>query len=127
MAKQDDWLRITLRIPPDLHENLVGNLRGQSLNADIVARLWQSLEFNFFGEVLQQSARITLDAGGRPIAWMEINQHVTALCEAFPHPIVNLSIEVLTPEIIKKYKRLEDAQESTFEGIERDRQSGGTE
>lgn len=43
MAKQDDWSRITLRLPRDLHEVLVDRAGVKSLNAEIVERLERSL------------------------------------------------------------------------------------
>lgn len=39
MAKQDDWVRITLRIPPNLHYDLLQAAGANSLNAEIVTRL----------------------------------------------------------------------------------------
>ncbi|AZV00280.1 Arc family DNA-binding protein [Paracoccus kondratievae] len=44
MAKQDDWIRITLRLPRELHEKLTGALddTNRSMNAEIVSRLEQS-------------------------------------------------------------------------------------
>lgn len=44
MAKQDDWVRITLRLPRDVHERLTGVLddTNRSMNAEIVARLESS-------------------------------------------------------------------------------------
>ncbi|MGJ0506545.1 MAG: hypothetical protein ACR652_05285 [Methylocystis sp.] len=43
MAKQDDYVRITIRIPKDLHEALVYFAGPRSLNAEIVARLGRSV------------------------------------------------------------------------------------
>lgn len=42
MAKQDDWIRITLRLPPELHQRLSDEAGAKSLNAEIVARLEDS-------------------------------------------------------------------------------------
>ena len=39
MAKQDEWKRITLRIPPDLHERLTAAAESASLNAMIIEAL----------------------------------------------------------------------------------------
>ncbi|MDK8874413.1 Arc family DNA-binding protein [Paracoccus sp. SSJ] len=46
MAKQDDWARITLRLPRELHEklNIALDETNRSMNAEIVARLTESLE-----------------------------------------------------------------------------------
>lgn len=43
MAKQDDYVRITLRLPPDLHEALLKHAASKSLNAEIVERLSKSM------------------------------------------------------------------------------------
>lgn len=42
MAKQDDWIRITLRLPGDLHARLVEAAASSSMNAEIVERLSDS-------------------------------------------------------------------------------------
>jgi hypothetical protein len=39
MAKQDEWKRITLRIPPDLHSRLVAASETGSLNSVIIEAL----------------------------------------------------------------------------------------
>ncbi len=44
MAKQDDWARITLRIPTELHQRLTSAAGVKSLNAEIVSRLEESLD-----------------------------------------------------------------------------------
>lgn len=44
MAKQDDWARITLRLPADLHAKLVAAAATASLNNEIVDRLYESFE-----------------------------------------------------------------------------------
>lgn len=44
LAKQDDWARITLRLPQWLHDDLVEAAKNESLNAHIVQRLQDSLE-----------------------------------------------------------------------------------
>lgn len=43
MAKQDDYIRITLRLPQDLHARLSELAGAKSLNAEIVDRLTDSL------------------------------------------------------------------------------------
>lgn len=42
MAKQDDFARITLRLPKELHERLLASSGARSLNAEIVDRLTDS-------------------------------------------------------------------------------------
>jgi hypothetical protein len=43
MAKQDDYVRITIRIPAELHADLVKSAGPRSLNAEIVERLSESV------------------------------------------------------------------------------------
>lgn len=45
MAKQDDWVRLTVRMPPDLYERLQAIVASGplSMNAEIVARLERTL------------------------------------------------------------------------------------
>jgi hypothetical protein len=42
MGKQDDWIRKTVRLPVELHEQLARAAKLSSMNAEIVARLEQS-------------------------------------------------------------------------------------
>lgn len=46
MAKQDDWVRLTVRLPPDVYARLneIVAAGPNSMNAEIVARLEASLE-----------------------------------------------------------------------------------
>jgi len=44
MAKQDDWVRITLRLPHELHQQLVQASSAASMNAEIVHRLERTFE-----------------------------------------------------------------------------------
>ena len=46
MAKQDDWVRLTLRLPPDLYGLLNEAVEGSphSMNAEIANRLWRSFK-----------------------------------------------------------------------------------
>lgn len=46
MAKQDDWKRITLRIPPDLYDRIAEAAGAASVNAEIVRRLEESLSLS---------------------------------------------------------------------------------
>ena len=43
MAKQDDYIRITLRMPPTLHRALALAAGEKSLNAEIIERLADSI------------------------------------------------------------------------------------
>jgi hypothetical protein len=43
MAKQDSYVRITIRIPAELHADLVKSAGARSLNAEIVERLSDSV------------------------------------------------------------------------------------
>jgi len=64
MAKQDDWVRITVRIPPELHEKLLhaGVLENRSLNAEIIERLKDSFDYEVATHAyrdLNEEARLT--------------------------------------------------------------------
>ena len=53
MAKQDDWSRITLRLPSEIHTKLADSAGAKSLNAEIVDRLERSLSPNLFAEMME--------------------------------------------------------------------------
>lgn len=42
MGKQDDWIRKTVRLPLELHEQLTRAAKSSSINAEIVSRLEDS-------------------------------------------------------------------------------------
>lgn len=123
----DDRVQLTLRLPKDLHEELVKRLhRRNSLNQDIVNRLWENLELRGREEASiyqlalpQPPIRITLDANGRPTSWPEISGLVAEIVERMPAPVISLSIEVLTPEIIAAYKRHEEEFNAGMPGFTR--------
>lgn len=57
MAKQDDYIRISLRMPPDLHQKLTERAGPLSLNAFIVTRLTEALKADeFLDYVLTEDA-----------------------------------------------------------------------
>lgn len=64
MAKQDDWIRITLRLPGDLHERLVEAAASSSMNAEIVERLSDSfvrrISKNAAASLIEQIRNIVL-------------------------------------------------------------------
>ena len=110
MAKQDDWVRMTLRLPQDLHDRLMGALGAKSLNADIVERLERDLSGDVFclrGE--PSTARFVLDTDGAPISWDEIREHIHAITQAFPRGISAMSVDVLTPQVLSSRGRQEEA------------------
>lgn len=52
MARQDDYIRTALRLPPDMHKALhdSADASGKSFNAEIIARLQASFEEPAQGE-----------------------------------------------------------------------------
>ena len=56
MAKQDDWAKITLRLPPDLHRKLAEATGANSLNAEIVQRLDESFSEDLRGMAIEHFA-----------------------------------------------------------------------
>lgn len=61
MAKQDDYIRITARLPPEVHDALVemANRTERSLNGELVARLQAALNMAEAGERAQFVAKQT--------------------------------------------------------------------
>lgn len=51
MVNQNNWSRITLRIPPDLHDRLVAASGARSLNAEIVSTLEEKYPAPTIGEI----------------------------------------------------------------------------
>jgi hypothetical protein len=110
MAKQDDWVRITLRLPPELHEMLVGQAGAGSLNAEIVERLIKSVEQEVFRDrTPRETVHIKLDTQGRPISWAEIHAHLQAISEALDG-YNDLRMEVITPEHLSSRGREAEAE-----------------
>jgi hypothetical protein len=64
MAKQDDYVKTALRLPPALHASLTRSAaeRGRSLNAEFVARLERSFEAPSEGNDQQLENSVTLKA-----------------------------------------------------------------
>lgn len=58
MARQDEWVRITLRLPREVHEKLTGALddTNRSMNAEIVARLEETFAFEQEGVAMTREA-----------------------------------------------------------------------
>ena len=64
MAKQDDWVRITLRVPADLHEQLNEAADAGSMNAEIIERLRWTFAFEAYGQELGKEQDVALAALG---------------------------------------------------------------
>lgn len=102
MAKQDSWVRLQVRMPPELHERLKDAAGASSLNADIVRRLEESLledrarEYHF-----PSVGRIVLDSEGRTLTREEVQRQLAAVIAASTFPIKQFQIEVLTPEVLE--------------------------
>lgn len=62
MAKQDDYIRITARLPPEVHDALVemANRTERSLNGELVARLQAALNMAEEDERTQFVAKQTI-------------------------------------------------------------------
>ena len=65
-AKQDEWKRITLRLPPELYDALWSRARIGSLNAEIVSRLEASVagEIGDFATLPPEKQRLLLKIAG---------------------------------------------------------------
>lgn len=121
MAKQDDWVRITLRLPPELHAYLSEQAGAGSLNAEIVDRLHVSQGLDDAGnDILGVGAalspahqlpeiNIRIDAQGVPISWDEIQAHVSGLADMLDKSAVAMNVIVETPELKSSHERREAA------------------
>jgi hypothetical protein len=110
MANQDDFVRLTLRLPLDLADKLtVARIAGvRSLNAEIVGRLIESFE-GAAGRSEEPDFRVVLESA-QPISWDEINSHVSAIAKAMPFRPNALTVAVVTPEVISSADRQDEAE-----------------
>lgn len=101
MAKQDDFVRITLRLPPWIHSQLTEMAGpGGSLNAEIIRRLQRSVEDSLLGPPKPSHfLRVVLDGRDQSLSIRQVQEHVAAAVDALKDPIHELQIEVITKEI----------------------------
>lgn len=104
MAKQDDFVRITLRLPRELHGDLEHyGLPEHSLNAEIIRRLRYTVNMDMLGMELEArtppptlpTLSIDLDGRDRVVAWAEIHDRIAAVLAAVDGPIGMVHIEVI--------------------------------
>lgn len=99
MAIQDDFIRTALRVPPDLHKKIHEAAQGdnRTFNAEIVDRLQRSFNQQ---ESLLPELYLTVDMTDAPVCWDGIYEVVAALRKKMPLEIVNLSIKIVTPNLV---------------------------
>ena len=56
-SARDDWIRMTLRLPPDLHRDIAASAGALSMNAAIVQRLAQSFASEHIGKLMEDTLR----------------------------------------------------------------------
>lgn len=103
----DRYTRITLRIPKELHADLVNeaNATSKSLNAEIVARLQQSFE----GSGRRESLIVVLDSNGYPQSWAEIREYLQAIKAAGGFSPADMETFVITPDMESSSSRAAEA------------------
>lgn len=110
MARQDDWVRTQVRMPPELHVELSRAAGAKSLNAEIVERLAASVGLGEpRGPVSEHSVTIALETNGMPISWGEVQEHLAAISRKIKGGIVNIRMEVHTPQMVSSAEREDQA------------------
>jgi hypothetical protein len=108
MAKQDDWVRLQLRLPRSLHAELQRYADNTSLNSAILTLI----ELGLLGQTIRtlpprpSTARIVLDSDGRTLTREEVQRQLAALVEASDLPLTHLQIEVLTPAVLEERSKM---------------------
>lgn len=133
MAKQDDFVRITLRLPPDLHADLEHYAVDNSLNAEIIRRLRTTVQFDQASAISDARIppnrrfarlRVELDAGDRAITWSEIQERVAAVLSALDGPVGSVQVEVFAGEMaVEKRARRNAVPEGGLERLAREREA----
>lgn len=123
MARQDDYIRTALRVPPDLHAKLhkAADENATSFNAEIVARLTASFDAPPDVAALRQEIErlknaeplhrlyVLLDAHGYPLSWSEIHELVSAIGRTGKLSAVEMEIQVITPDMESNSRRTKEA------------------
>lgn len=118
MAKQDDWVRITLRLPPELHEQLKERAGAGSLNAEIVEALeYATADYGPRG-VADLVVRVYAPDTAMPIE--EIRSGVAELLKDEKIPLRSFQLTIVTPERDAQMRK-EDAQlQELFRAIDKE-------
>lgn len=98
MAKQDDFVRITLRLPPDLHEKLRDATGAGSLNATIVDRLDQSFHREDWYGKFGADIKVEVQSPDYAIPVEQIRAGVAELVSTLPHSITQFTVNIVTPK-----------------------------
>lgn len=128
MARQDDYIRTALRLPPDIHKALhdSADASGKSFNAEIIARLQASFaqdEAAFvagFNEESERRAQSRVAAGAQQVAETmghakgtpELEQVVQALSEE-----MRAMLQKQTQELIDGFVRAGEMQKNNPEAF----------
>lgn len=87
MAKQDEWSRITLRLPAEIHSQLTDGAGAKSLNAEIVDRLEKSLSPGVMMEFMEMqldAAKSQLEHAKRQLRTRSMDDLIRNLQLALP-------------------------------------------
>lgn len=103
--------QFVLRLPEGMRQRIAdeAKLNGRSMNAELVSRLQASFE------LVQPSAlpmiQVALDTGDQPISWNEILDTIAAIRERVELDVVQMQVNVNTPELASSRTRIQEAAE----------------
>lgn len=100
MAKQDDFVRITLRLPPELHGELTQAAGAvKSLNAEIIERLEDSFAAaGVLREIGGFTYTVRVESPDQALPLTTIRKHLADLMLSLDVPVHSINITVVTPE-----------------------------
>ena len=121
MTRTDPQMK--LRIPADLKDRVeqAAQASGRSMNAEILQRLSESFEVPGDVFLLQHELRnlreasplhrlyVLLDSSGYPQSWAQIHEVARAICETGGLTAVEMSVTVVTPEMVSSSERYAEA------------------
>lgn len=111
---RENWVRITLRLPPDLHASLVESARLTSLNAEIIVRLEESFRARFF-EANERLARLEESVRARSNEHLAILSELQAENEKLKDELIKTNMSVVAE--LEGFMRMNDARQAALEDI----------
>jgi hypothetical protein len=125
MAKQDDYVRYTIRVPSDLYERLKNEAGEKSVNAEIVERLDKSFGVWALEYELAELRRLTMDNEGH--VQLSVSPYLQSLVKKAAKKFelnsteMLSSIETLIETLPYEVDRLEKAMERQKTEVDRTR------
>jgi hypothetical protein len=98
MAKQDEFVRVTIRIPPALHRKLAEAAQADSMNSQIITRLERSFDAERRFEILSRMSKeallqVAIGEIGRNLETLDDIRRSLSLFEAAPSSSQERGIE----------------------------------